>query len=55
MRLERLGHKRKDIDDLYSHVTDRMIEDTLAVLHRRWEHDGGWSWSSPADSEQDAA
>jgi hypothetical protein len=55
MRLERLGHKRKDIDDLYSHVTDPMIEETLTALQRRWEHDGGWSWSSAADSEQEAA
>lgn len=55
MRLERLGHKRKDIDDLYSHVTDPMIEETLAALQRRWEYDGGWTWSGSADPEADAA
>ncbi|HEY4452725.1 MAG TPA: hypothetical protein VGN81_00305 [Pseudonocardiaceae bacterium] len=55
MRLERLGHKRKDIDDLYSHVADPMIEATLAALQRRWEQDDGWSWPSPADPEADAA
>ncbi len=28
MRLVRLGHKRKDVDDLYSHITDQMVEET---------------------------
>ena len=31
MRLMRLGHKRKDIDDIYSHITEQMIENTLTV------------------------
>jgi hypothetical protein len=44
MRLVRLGHKRKDVDDLYSHVTEQMIQDTLHALQRRWERDGGWTW-----------
>jgi integrase len=44
LRLERLGHKRKDVDDNYSHVTDVMIARMLAGLQRRWEEDGGWTW-----------
>ncbi|GGU39962.1 DMT family permease [Lentzea flava] len=44
LRLERLGHKRKDVDDDYSHVTDVMISRMLERLQRRWEEDGGWSW-----------
>lgn len=44
LRLERLGHKRKDVDDDYSHVTDVMISRMLEQLQRRWEEDGGWSW-----------
>ena len=28
MRLLRLGHKRKDVDDDYSHLTDTVIEHT---------------------------
>ncbi|HVV19252.1 MAG TPA: hypothetical protein VHF06_07425, partial [Pseudonocardiaceae bacterium] len=32
MRLVRLGHKRKDVDDIYSHVTDRMVVHTLSAL-----------------------
>jgi hypothetical protein len=44
LRLVRLGHKRKDTDDLYSHVTDLMIEQMLAALQRRWQQDGGWTW-----------
>ncbi|WP_424923832.1 tyrosine-type recombinase/integrase [Amycolatopsis granulosa] len=31
LRLVRLGHKRKDTDDLYSHVTDVMVESMLAA------------------------
>lgn len=44
VRLARLGHKRKDIDDNYSHVTDVMISRMLAGLQRRWEQEGGWTW-----------
>jgi hypothetical protein len=40
----RLGHKRKDIDDIHSHVTDQMIEETLKALQQRWEQDDGWTW-----------
>jgi integrase len=52
LRLERLGHKRKDVDDHYSHVTRPMIKDALAALQRRWEQFGGWSWT---DNREDAA
>lgn len=45
MRLVRLGHKRKDVDDIYSHVTDQMIQDTLQALQQRWEQDSGWTWT----------
>jgi integrase len=45
MRLVRLGHKRKDVDDIYSHVTDQMIQDTVQALQQRWEQDGGWTWA----------
>lgn len=34
MRPLRLGHKRKDVDDIYSHVTDQMIKETLQALQR---------------------
>ncbi|WP_460675390.1 tyrosine-type recombinase/integrase [Lentzea nigeriaca] len=44
LRLERLGHERKDVDDDYSHVTDVMIARMLAALQHRWEIGGGWSW-----------
>lgn len=44
LRLVRLGHKRRDIDDVYAHVTPSMIHDTLTALQQRWMHDGGWSW-----------
>lgn len=44
MRLERLGHKRKEVHDRYSHVTEAMISRMLAQLQLRWELDGGWSW-----------
>lgn len=55
LRLVRLGHKRKDTDDLYSHVTDVMVESMLAALQRRWELDGGWTWDEHAGQEADAA
>lgn len=45
LRLERMGHKRKDIDDNYSHVTRVMIDRMLEALQQRWEHDGGWRWN----------
>lgn len=55
MRLVRLGHKRKDIDDLYSHITDQMIEDTVQALQQRWEQDGGWTWTENPAVEPEAA
>ncbi|MFD4636992.1 tyrosine-type recombinase/integrase [Lentzea sp. NPDC058436] len=45
LRLERLGHKRKEVHDRYSHVTDAMISRMLEQLQHRWEEDGGWSWT----------
>jgi hypothetical protein len=39
LRLVRLGHTRKEIDDLYSHVTPSMIHDTLTALQQRWAQD----------------
>ena len=47
LRLVRLGHKRRDIDDVYSHVTPTMIHETLTVLQQRWAQDGGWTWQPP--------
>jgi integrase len=55
MRLVRLGHKRKDVDDLYSHTTDQMIEETLQALQQRWEQDGGWTWQETPAVEPEAA
>lgn len=55
MRLVRLGHKRKDVDDLYSHVTDQMIEDALQALQQRWEQDGGWTWAENPTVQPKAA
>ncbi|PWK86378.1 phage integrase family protein [Lentzea atacamensis] len=43
LRFERLGHKRRDVHDNYSHVTEAMIGRMLEQLQRRWELDGGWS------------
>jgi integrase len=54
-RLVRLGHKRKDVDDLYSHVTEQMIEDALQALQQRWEQDGGWTWQENPAVDQEAA
>ncbi|MBV9846698.1 MAG: hypothetical protein JOZ47_16755 [Kutzneria sp.] len=51
----RLGHERKDVDDLYSHVTEQMIEDTLTALQLRWEQDGGWTWAENPAVEPEAA
>jgi integrase len=44
LRLVRLGHKRRDIDDVYSHVTPSMIGDMLAALQQRWAQHGGRIW-----------
>ncbi|MCI2420040.1 hypothetical protein MOQ72_21580 [Saccharopolyspora sp. K220] len=55
MRLVRLGHKRKDVDDIYSHVMDQMIEDTLKALQQRWEQDGGWTWQENTAVGREAA
>lgn len=46
LQLQRLGHKRKDVDDDYSHVTRMMIEAMLAALQQRWEQYGTWTWDS---------
>ncbi|SDP90210.1 hypothetical protein SAMN05421507_119128 [Lentzea jiangxiensis] len=51
LHLEQLGHKRKDVDDGYSHVTDLMISRMLAALQRRWETDGGCAWNQQAMPE----
>jgi integrase len=37
LRLQRLGHKRKDIDDFYAHVTPAMRETMLTALQQRWD------------------
>lgn len=50
-----MGHKREDVDDDYSHVTDPMIEQMLAKLQQRWEHDGGWTWRRSPGDERDGA
>jgi integrase len=55
MRLVRLGHKRKDVDDIYSHVTEQMIQETLQALQQRWEQDGGWTWTESPAVEPEAA
>ena len=55
LRLVRLGHKRKDVDDLYSHVTDVMVDQMLKALQHRWEHDGGWTWQENPTVTQEAA
>lgn len=55
MRLVRLGHKRKDVDDLYSHITEQMIEDMLTALQQRWEQDGGWTWQETPTAGGEAA
>jgi integrase len=55
MRLVRLGHKRKDVDDLYSRATDQMVEEALDALQQRWEQDGGWTWQQSSDLRKEAA
>ncbi|GLZ43626.1 DMT family permease [Actinokineospora sp. NBRC 105648] len=44
LRLARLGHRRRDTDDGYSHVTDRMVERMLITLDHRWEQGASWTW-----------
>jgi integrase len=51
LRLERLGHKRSSTDERYPHVTEAMISRMLEQLQRRWEVDGGWSWTMNAPDE----
>lgn len=51
LRLERLGHKRSSTDERYSHVTEAMISRMLEQLRRRWEVDGGWSWTAEEPDE----
>ncbi|MFC3893099.1 tyrosine-type recombinase/integrase [Lentzea rhizosphaerae] len=51
LRLERLGHKRSSTDERYSHVTEAMISRMLEQLRRRWEVDGGWSWTMNGPDE----
>ncbi|RJQ87221.1 tyrosine-type recombinase/integrase [Amycolatopsis panacis] len=55
LRLVRLGHKREDVDDLYSHITQQMIEETLQALQQRWEQDGGWTWTESPTIAPEAA
>ncbi|NIH81665.1 hypothetical protein [Amycolatopsis viridis] len=55
LRLVRPGHRRRDTDDLYSDVTDVMVESMLTALQRRWEQDGGCNWDETPGQEQDAA
>ena len=51
LRLERLGHKRSSTDERYSHATGAMISRMLEQLQRRWEVDGGWSWTAEGPDE----
>jgi integrase len=55
LRLQRLGHKRKDIDDFYAHVTPAMREKMLAALQQRWELSGDQGVAQPLDLGPDAA
>lgn len=60
LRLQRLGHKRKDIDDIYSHVTPKMRDRMLAALQDRWDRSGGHGVAQildaqPLDTGPDAA
>ena len=43
------------VDDIYSHITEQMIEDTLQALQQRWEQDGGWTWQENPAVEPEAA
>jgi len=55
LRLQRLGHKRKDIDDFYSHVTDAMRDRMLDALQRRWERSGDRTGQRNPDPGSEAA
>ena len=55
LRLQRLGHKRKDIDDFYAHVTPAMREKMLTALQQRWEHSGGQGVAQILEPGPDAA
>jgi len=46
LQLQRMGHKPKDTADLYSHVTQIMVDALLAALQQRWEQYGTWAWST---------
>jgi integrase len=50
LRPQRLGHKRKDIDDFYSHVTPTMRERMLAGLQNRWVQSGEQGVAQELDS-----
>jgi integrase len=55
LRLQRLGHKRKDIDDFSAHVTPAMREKMLTALQQRWEHSGGQGAAQLLEPGPDAA
>jgi hypothetical protein len=55
LRLQRLGHKRKDIDDFSAHVTPAMREKVLTALQQRWEHSGGQGAAQLLEPGPDAA
>ena len=55
LRLARLGHKRKDIDDFYAHVTPAMRDKMLDALQERWDRSGGQGVAQPLDPGPDAA
>ena len=55
LRLQRLGHKRKDIDDFYSHVTPVMRQRMLGALQERWDRSGGQGVAQPLDLGPKAA
>jgi integrase len=55
LRLQRLGHKRKDIDDFYAHVTPAIRAKTLTALQQRWEHSGGQGAAQILEPGPDAA
>ncbi len=51
LRLQRLGHKRHDIDDIYSHVTPTMRDRMLAGLQERWDRSGGQGIAQILDAQ----
>ena len=55
LRLARLGHKRKDIDDFYAHVTPVMRDKMLDALQQRWHHSGGQGVAQPLDLGPDGS